>query len=148
MKVNSVNIFFRQNGFVKIPLIKNKIGHFQIKAKINGKTGKFILDTGASATVVNNSAAVKFKLKLQNKKSRNAGGLGESKMVVRQSINNKITLGNFKAENYKISLLDLSHVNKSLTNNGAGTIDGVIGADILKKYNAIIDYKGKALYLK
>jgi len=145
MKQNSVNNFLKQNGFIKIPLIKNKVGHFQLRANINGKTGKFILDTGASATVVNNSAAGKFLLKLQNKKSKNAGGLGESEMAVRQSANNRVTLGNFKAEKQKVCVLDLSHVNKSLVNNGAGKIDGVIGADILKKYNAIIDYKGNAL---
>jgi len=148
MKKSSVQELLKQNGFVKIPLGKNKVGHFQLKADINGKPGKFILDTGASATVINEADADGFNLVLMNKKSKKAGGLGGSGIKVRQSTGNVLSLKGFKADKLKIAVLDLSHVIKSLVQNGAGKINGVIGADILKKFNAIIDYKGEALYLK
>ena len=44
-------------------------------------------------------------------------------------------------------LLDLSHVNNTLNTQGVEQIDGVIGADFLKKNNAIIDYGQNKLFL-
>ena len=148
MKINSINSFLKYKGFTKIPMERSKIGHFVIKAKLNGKNGKFILDTGASHTVVDDLAAEKFNLKFLEKKNKKAGGLGTSELSVRQSSNNRFTIYNFIAGKRKISVMDLSHVNKALSKNGAGKVDGVIGADLLKKYNAIINYNEKALYLK
>jgi len=148
MNINSINDFLKKNGFTRIPMTTSKIGHFEVRAKLNGISGKFILDTGASHTVVDESSAKRFKFKFFKKKNKKAGGLGISELKVRQSDNNNITMRNFSADKCKISIMDLSHVNAALYNNGAGKVDGVIGADILKKYNAIINYSEKALYLK
>lgn len=48
----------------------------------------------------------------------------------------------------KIVLFDLSHVNEALTSHNALPVDGIIGADLLKKGKAIIDYDKKCVYLK
>jgi len=48
---------------------------------------------------------------------------------------------------YEAVLLDLSHVNKSYEQIGLKQIEGVLGSDILLKYNAIIDYPKKELRL-
>ena len=53
-----------------------------------------------------------------------------------------------KYENLNLVIFDLSHVNTALENHGAKTVEGIIGADILDKGKAIIDYKKKRLYLK
>jgi len=45
-------------------------------------------------------------------------------------------------------LFNLTHVNTALTNHNSNPVDGIIGADILKKTSAIIDYNKKYLYLK
>jgi hypothetical protein len=45
-------------------------------------------------------------------------------------------------------LFDLVHINEALTNHKALPVDGIIGADILKKGKAIIDYGTSTLYLK
>jgi hypothetical protein len=45
-------------------------------------------------------------------------------------------------------LFDLVHVNEALTSHKAMPVDGIIGADILKKGKAIIDYRKQGLYLK
>ena len=39
-------------------------------------------------------------------------------------------------------------MNTGLINHNADPVDGIIGADILKKGKAIIDYEKKYLYLK
>jgi hypothetical protein len=45
-------------------------------------------------------------------------------------------------------LFDLSHVNEALSQQKIKPVDGIIGADVLLKGNAIIDYPNQYLYLK
>ena len=61
---------------------------------------------------------------------------------------NTIEIGDWRKKNLKIVLFDLMHVNKALTNHDVVPVDGIIGADILKKAKAIIDYKKRYLHLK
>jgi hypothetical protein len=42
----------------------------------------------------------------------------------------------------------MNHINKSLSEREVQKVDGIIGADILKKGKAIIDYEKNRLYLK
>jgi len=42
----------------------------------------------------------------------------------------------------------MTSINNSLSEQGSEMIDGIIGADFLKKTNALIDYKSKKLFLK
>jgi predicted aspartyl protease len=42
----------------------------------------------------------------------------------------------------------MTHVNSALLAHDAEPVDGIIGADVLKKGKAVIDYKSMCLYLK
>ncbi len=48
----------------------------------------------------------------------------------------------------KFFLIDMVPINTSLAQQNSQEIDGIIGADFLKKTNAIIDYKSKLMFLK
>jgi hypothetical protein len=43
---------------------------------------------------------------------------------------------------------DMSHINKTFNEKEVESVDGIIGADVLKKSKAILDYKSNKLYLK
>ena len=137
-----------KQGFQKTALSVNKAGHFELKLKLNGKYARFILDTGASHTVVDAAAAEKYSVIAGNRKGRKAGGLGTTGLETKVSKDNTIEIGKLSINGQKLVLLDLTHVNLSLENNGSGNVIGIIGADILKKKSAVIDYKGRALFLK
>jgi hypothetical protein len=77
-----------------------------------------------------------------------AAGAGATEMETLVSNKNKVQLGDWKKKKQKIVLFDLVHVNEALTAHKALPVDGIIGADILKKGKAIIDYDKKCLYLK
>ena len=68
--------------------------------------------------------------------------------ILRYLLKNKLELNNWKLTNWKLVLLDLTHVNTALTEHNAKAVHGIIGADILEKGKAIIDYKNKCVYLK
>ena len=50
----------------------------------------------------------------------------------------------------KINLItfDMSHINNALSQKKVTRIDGIVGADILKKSKAVLDYKTNRLYLR
>ena len=50
----------------------------------------------------------------------------------------------------KINLItfDMNHINNLLSEEKVNPIDGIIGADILKKSKSVIDYDSNKLYLK
>ncbi len=145
--MNSLKRFLNKKKYTRIPLVFTATNHFEITAKINGVTGRFILDTGASNTCVGLDKIDFFKLISQESKIK-AAGAGATNMETLISKRNKITIGDWKLKRLKIVLFDLTHVNEALTSHKALPVDGIIGADILKKGKAIIDYEKKQLYLK
>ena len=69
-------------------------------------------------------------------------------METKLASQNTLEIKDWKYNNCTIVLLDLTHVNTALTEHKAKAVDGIIGADILEKGDAIIDYKNKCIYLK
>ena len=63
----------KRKGYIKINLKKINTNHFELKAKINGIKGRFILDTGASNSCVDISLADKFKLQVEDSETKAAG---------------------------------------------------------------------------
>jgi hypothetical protein len=57
-------------------------------------------------------------------------------------------LGSWKTKDFDLIIFDMSHVNEALTAYKAKTVDGIIGADVLLKGKAIIDYYNNCLYLQ
>lgn len=145
---NALSAVLKKQGYHKIFLRNNGAGHFKLNLKINGAAGNFIIDTGASHSVIDEVSAGKFSLKFSDKASKDAGGLGNSALKTRKSTRNMIDLKGFQIKKAVLIAIDLSHVNDTLKKGGSGRIDGVIGSDILKKHKALIDYSEKALYLK
>ena len=144
MKLNKT---LTRKGYIKIKLTKINTNHFEIKGKINGVKGRFILDTGASNSCVDINLSEKFKLALKDSDTK-AAGAGAIGMETKVSSKNKIQLKRWVYNSFDLVLLDLSHVNTALTKHNSEAVDGIIGADILEKGDAIIDYKYKRVYLK
>ena len=139
--------FLIEKGYSKIKLKLTKTNHFEIKATINGVKGCFILDTGASSSCVGFEAIERFKLKVIDSEIM-AVGAGASNMQTKLSKSNTLKIGNWKKQRVALILFNLTHVNLGLLKHNADAVDGIIGADILKKGKGIIDYDKKYLYLK
>ncbi|MEP3207875.1 MAG: retropepsin-like aspartic protease [Maribacter sp.] len=143
----SLKKFLLRKDYIKIPLVLTATNHFEIVAKINGISGRFILDTGASNTCIGFDKLQFFNLSSKESKIK-AAGAGATNMETLISTKNQIEIGRWKKNKLKIVLFDLVHVNEALTAHKALAVDGIIGADVLKKAKAIIDYKKSCVYLK
>jgi predicted aspartyl protease len=139
--------FLLEKGYIKVKLKLTKTNHFEIKATINGVKGLFILDTGASSSCVGFEAIETFKLKVKDSEIK-AAGAGATDMLTQISKKNTLKIGKWKKDKIALILFNLSHVNTALINHNSQPVDGIIGADILKKTKAIIDYEKKYIYLK
>ena len=133
----SLKKFLKSKEYIKIPLVLTETNHFELVATINGITGKFILDTGASNTCVGMDKIEFFEMASEATDIK-AAGAGATEMETLISNKNKI----------QVVLFDLTHVNQALVAHNALPVDGIIGADVLKMGKAVIDYNKKCLYLK
>jgi hypothetical protein len=139
--------FLKNNRYKKIKFSVLKTQHLLIKGKINGVLGNFILDTGASNSCVGHEAVQKFQLKTENSNTK-AAGAGATGMDTQLSKNNILQLSYWKNTQFNLIVFDMSHVNFALKEYKTKPVDGIIGADILLKGKAIIDYYNHYLYLK
>lgn len=147
IKMPSLQNFLLLDGYTKIKLHLTRTNHFEIKATINNVKGTFILDTGASNSCVGFDSVGNFNLDVQDSDIK-AAGAGAVDMDTQISRKNHVKIGKWKYNKLALILFNLSHVNTALKNHNAHPVDGIIGADILKKGKAIIDYNKKYLYLK
>jgi hypothetical protein len=143
----SLKKFLKNKNYIRVPLVFTATNHFEIVAKINGISGRFILDTGASNTCIGLDKIEFFNL-ISKESEVKAAGAGATNMETLISTKNNIEIGKWRKQKHKIVLFDLTHVNEALTTHKALPVDGIIGADILKKAKAIIDYKKSFVYLK
>ncbi len=145
--MTSLKKFLKKKKYTRVQLVLTSTNHFEIIAKLNGVKGRFILDTGASNTCVGFDKLEFFNLSSKESKIK-AAGAGATNMETLISTKNRIKLGAWKIKKLRIVLFDLGHVNEALTAHNALPVDGIIGADILKKAKAIIDYDKRYVYLK
>lgn len=139
--------FLKGKKYKKIKFTVLKTQHLLIKGTVNGIKGTFILDTGASNSCVGIEGIEKFLLFAEDSETK-ASGAGATGMETQLSKKNKLKLSHWNTTNFNVIIFDMSHVNEALTSYKTKPVDGIIGADILLKGKAIIDYSNHYLYLK
>ena len=142
----TINKFLKNKGYCPVNLIFLKTKHYLIKAKINGINGEFILDSGASNSCVCITKDYKFNLETKISKISASSATSE---ISQTSISKKNLVSISKWENtIDLVSFDMSHINKTLKEKEIEFVDGIIGADVLIKSKAILNYKSNKLYLK
>jgi len=139
--------FLKSQGYTSINLKKTGTNHYQIKAVLNDIEGLFILDTGASNTCADLTQTEKFKLVSENSeiKASSATNLMQETKISKK---NKLQIGKWNSKSCSVVLFDMNHINTALNERKIQKVEGIIGADTLKKGKAIIDYGKNRLYLK
>jgi len=142
----TLNKFLKRKGYSSVKLIFLETKHYLIEAKVNGVSGRFILDTGASNSCVCTTLENNFNI-ISKETIEKASSATSEISNTKISKNNTIQIG--KWEN-KINLItfDMSHINHALNEKKINSVSGIIGADILKKSKAILDYNKNKLYIK
>ncbi|MFE3867566.1 retropepsin-like aspartic protease [Flavobacterium sp. LS2P90] len=144
--MKNLHDILKKENYKKVKFKITKTQHLLIKAKINGVIGNFILDTGASNSCVGFESVDLFLLEAKKSKTK-ASGAGANGMFTQLASKNHLQLGSWKDCDFEIVIFDLSHVNEALKQHKSKAVHGIIGADILMKGKAIVDYYNHYLYL-
>ncbi len=140
------------NNQVTIPIqvltIPPKGYHIFVEGKIGRKPITFLIDTGASKSVIDQEFAKQFFPDEQITKTDHlTTGLGANIPNSSFIRLHRIRIGKNKIASTKFALLDLSIVNDAYASAGLEPVKAIIGGDILKKYGAVIDYANRLLLL-
>ncbi|MFV5687198.1 retropepsin-like aspartic protease [Flavobacterium sp. ZT3R25] len=145
--MKNLHDILKKEKYKKVKFKITKTQHLLIKAKINGVLGNFILDTGASNSCVGFESIDLFSLEAKKSKTK-ASGAGATGMHTQIATTNILQLGNWKDVAFDLIIFDLSHVNEALMQHKSKPVHGIIGADVLMKGKAIVDYFNYCLYLQ
>jgi predicted aspartyl protease len=145
--MKNLHDILKKTNYKKLNFKVSKTQHLLIKAKINGVTGNFILDTGASNSCVGFDGIDYFNLTAGKSKTK-ASGAGATGMKTQLAKNNSLKIGRWKTDEFHLVIFDMTHVNEALQQHKAKPVHGIIGADILLEGKAIIDYYNHCLYLQ
>jgi predicted aspartyl protease len=139
---------------IKIPIHKVLLDeegyHLFIDGELNSNQVNLLIDTGASKTVFDITRIKKILKKrklLLGDINKLSTGLGTNTMKSHTVTIGEFSIADLKLINYNAILLDMEHVNKSYKLMKLKPIDGVLGSDLLMKYQAVIDYKNLILKL-
>ena len=142
-----INSVLRDQGYVGIPTRRLKSGHYQAMAQVDGQRLSLIIDSGASTSILDNASAVRLGLTLRSSRTR-VSGLGAPAQRALSGRLDDVRLGGLRLDSLPVVVLDLSHVNQSLRDEGIDLADGVIGADLLAERGAVFDFTSGVLYLR
>ena len=145
--MKDLEIILRRENYRQIKFRITKSQHLLIQAEINQVKGRFILDTGASNTCVCVRNVDLFQLYAKDSDAK-AVGAGASDIQTQLAQNNNLKIGKWKSTDFNVIIIDLSHVNGVLAHFRTKPVQGIIGADVLMKGKAIVDYANNFLYLK
>jgi predicted aspartyl protease len=136
---------------IRIINIEDDGFHLMVSIKIGRKKANMLLDTGASRTVFDQQRIARFLPENQEgfeKNERLSTGLGTNTLESQVTELKSMKLGDIKISGFQAIILDMKHVNESYKQLGLPPIDGVVGSDLLMKYDAVIDYKEGLLKLE
>jgi predicted aspartyl protease len=122
--------------------------HLFVAVRVNNRPAWFAVDTGAALSIVDSNKAKLLGL---------SKALGVVQVPKQIEVNNRIVpvavvdslyVGGDNLGSGPVALIDLRDFRAKLRDSGSRvTMDGIIGLDILQRYNAVIDCRNQRIYL-
>ena len=118
--------------------------HPLVEIKINSIPHILVLDTGASKTAFDHDSLEQSGIAILASE-RLSTGLGVTNMSSSTAVIRDVQIGELRVANFEVAVLDLSTINVAYRQLDHPEVLGVLGGDILVKYNAVIDYGQQTL---
>lgn len=122
--------------------------HLFIYLKVNGRRCRFLIDTGASKSVIDKGYYDKHLSKKKLKKiQQETTGLHSSVSETHIGVIKELDLGKKKVKNFAVAAIDLTHVNNTYKLLKQPKILGILGSDLMFKYKMVIDYGQQKIFI-
>ena len=130
------------HGFRRFAMSRSPVGHLTLAGELNGRQVDIVLDTGASKTLVELTYCRSEGLSVTDTGQPGHGGNVYTLDDVR------MTLDGMAVRTDGLFAIDMSSTNERLVARGVEPIRAVIGQDVLRYHQAVIDYATLTLFLK
>lgn len=139
------------HGFRRFMMSRTQVGHLKLVGHLDGRPIDIVLDTGAGKTFVELGycRAEGIAVKDTGQPAAPAAGAGSSTVSNVYTLGDaRLTLEGLPVRSDGIFAIDMTHTNQKLMTRGIDPIRAVIGQDVLRYHQAVIDYAALALFLK
>ena len=131
-------------SYIKIRLLSLDEGgfHISVQGLLNGKKAFFIIDTGSSRTVLDKELVEKLVGQPVEKNAEGKAVTLSPKSIDIATVNiGSLSFGKTVINDYQCVVMDLSGVHDAYAELNLPHIHGIIGGDLLKRCNAVINYE-------
>jgi hypothetical protein len=134
-------------GFRRHAMTRTPVGHLLLVGHLDGQAIDILVDTGAASTIIDLEHCRARGIPLRDT-GRLGGGAGGVTLPIHALADLPLTLEGCPLKTDGIFAIDMSHVNEGLRLRGAQQVHAVLGADVLRLHQAVIDYATLSLYLR
>lgn len=139
------------HGFRRFAMTRTGVGHLLLAGHLDGRPIDIILDTGAGKTLVELGYCRSEGIAVTDTGQPGSPAAGAKSGTV----SNVYTLGDarFSLDGMPVRsdglfAIDMTFTNEKLAMRGVDPIRAIIGQDVLRNHQAVIDYATLALFLK
>jgi predicted aspartyl protease len=137
----------RRKGYVQVPLQLTNYGYLNFAAQVNDESWLFFLDTGAGSTdaIVDKLVPERHKLATQPS-GMFASAVGGKTQELPKIVMDRFAVGGVQQQ-LDATVMDFSEQNRDRLARNEPLPDGLLGANFLARYVAVIDYDTASLFL-
>lgn len=138
---------FDFRGHRRVRMHESEGFNLYVDGSINGKAARLMVDTGAFATLLHSPFVRRMNIPMRQTKFRSVGvNLAESR--VRLATISRLSVGSLKMQTHDVGVINLAGLIQAGLLDASPPVAGLLGSEMLQRYNAIIDFGTKSLYLK
>ena len=131
-----------------ITLSRSTGNHLFVSVRVNNRPAWFAVDTGAALSIVDSNKAKLLGLSKSNRVVRVPKQIEVNNRIVPVAVVDSLYVGPDNLGSGPVALIDLRDFRAKLRGSGHPVpMDGIIGLDILQRYNAVIDCRNQRIYL-
>src|SRR6266446_8603032 len=131
-----------------ITLSRSTGNHLFVSVRVNNRPAWFAVDTGAALSIVDSNKAKLLGLSKSNRVVRVPKQIEVNNRIVPVAVVDSLYVGSDNLGSGPVALIDLRDFRAKLRDSGHPVpMDGIIGLDILQRYNAVIDCRNQRIYL-
>ncbi|MEP6810780.1 MAG: aspartyl protease family protein [Chthoniobacterales bacterium] len=134
-------------GYSRVPMRVSAGRNLYVDGKFNGRPAKLMVDTGSSGTLLHQPFVRRMKIPLYQ------SGVISAFVNMRESgvqfaTIARFSVGSVNLRSKRVGVVDLGGLVTGGLLGSSPPVAGLLGAEILRRHNGIIDFGTKTLYLK
>jgi hypothetical protein len=138
-----------RHGFRRFTMSRTGVGHLLLAGHLDDRPIDIVLDTGAGKTFVELSYCRSEGIALIDTGQSGAPAAGSGAVSNVHTLGDvRLTLDGLPVRSDGVFAIDMTHTNQKLAMRGFDPIRAVIGQDVLRYHQAVIDYATLGLFLK